>query len=307
MYCEELKNRGKESTASLELESGLCFLLVSSKTALGLPDSDSRADNSFDSDLVEKVLSYHECFPVQEQLLVFLKSSHVLKFMSSRACGFIFLPKARLIHTGIIWPNPRAAGKSTLKDIICRSAKQCTKYWTWPFLQGLGRVGESTDTPKHKSKGKCSTLSTRTHRDAGVSLGEAAVHLQSPKRRWEGGSGGPDQTEAAWQAGWDLGRVEREKTCPLSLVLVAVFNWASSTSLCCKMKYSFLKPESNNFLQVWLIFTAELPFGTSFPYLPFPDTCGRKHTRTAFFPSWSRTALTVSEPRAPVSQKLNLR
>lgn len=104
-----------------------------------------------------------------------------------------------------------------------------------------------------------------------------------------------------------LGTGRREKTCPLSLALVAVFNWANSTSLCCEMKYSFLKPESNNFLQVWLIFTAELPFGTSFPYLPFPDTCGRKHTRTAFFPSWSRTALTVSEPRAPVSQKLNLR
>lgn len=46
---------------------------------------------------------------------------------------------------------------------------------------------------------------------------------QSSRRRWEGGSRGPDETEAAWQAGWDLGRVEREKICPLSLVLVDMF------------------------------------------------------------------------------------
>lgn len=166
---------------------------------------------------------------------------------------------------------------------------------------------ESRDSLKHKSRGKCSTLSTRTHRELESAWEKLLSIPQSTRRRWEGGSGGPDQTEAAWQAGWDLGRVEKEKTCPLSLVLVDVFNWANSTSLCYKMKYSFWKSESNNFLQVWLISTAELPFGTSFPYLPFPDTCGRKHTRTALFPPWSRTALTVSEPRAPVSQKLNLR
>lgn len=225
--------------------------------------------------------------------------------------AFIFLPKTHLIHTGIIWPNPRAAGKSTLKDIICRSfvdprsnAQSTEHGHSYKGWGESGSPGPPLNTNPKENAVPCRPELTRM-------LGSAWEKLpfisQSSKRRWEGGSGGPDQTEAAWQAGWDLGRVEREKTCPLSLVLVAVFNWANSTSLCCEMKYSFLKPESNNFLQVWLIFTAELPFGTSFPYLPFPDTCGRKHTRTAFFPSWSRTALTVSEPRAPVSQKLNLR
>lgn len=107
----------------------------------------------------------------------------------------------------------------------------------------------------------------------------------SPKAPGEGGREGQVAQTRLRQHDRQVGTWEGRKGEDLSfiLVLVAVFNWVNSTSLCCEMKYSFLKPESNNFLQVWLIFTAELPFGTSFPYLPFPDTCGRKHTHAQLF------------------------